>query len=574
MEVSKQLDQKYNHLKSYRYAKKVVNGDIISGKYVILACANFLRDLERSEYSDYKWEFRIEIAEVITDFQKLFKFADGMLQGKPMELSEFQEFILHNLFAWKHKTDGYNRYSKAYIQVARKNGKSMLLGYIGLFKALFTAYAQVFVVATKKDQAAIVMREIKKMLDGAPLVKDNFKVYSGLHMKCSVTDAQLGPLSSDANTLDGLGVDLGVVDEYGAHPNADLYNVILSSQMYKPDAQICIITTAYPNTLTSPAYAERCMVMDMYDGKIPENDRYFGIIYELDEEDIENDGENGWRNPDLWVKANPLLAEFPIVIDKMKNDYQDALTNPEKMRGFMTKNLNIWLVGEGAESYLDYKTWQECQVDEVDFKGRKVVVGIDMSKTTDLTGVTIVSKDDYGKVIMKSKAFLPHEIITQKENIDKLPYSSYIATKKDWVEATPGKYVNQLTVENYVRSIESIYNCKIDKIAFDSWNALHLMSNLAEDYEVVDVKMSYKYFSPVIKRFREIVYDKNIEHEYNPILNFCVGNAVIKQDSQENILLDKTKSSNRIDLIVSAIIAFSEIMEEEVEDDEGDYFMV
>lgn len=204
MEVSKQLDQKYNHLKSYRYAKKVVNGDIISGKYVILACANFLRDLERSEYSDYKWEFRIEIAEVITDFQKLFKFADGMLQGKPMELSEFQEFILHNLFAWKHKTDGYNRYSKAYIQVARKNGKSMLLGYIGLFKALFTAYAQVFVVATKKDQAAIVMREIKKMLDGAPLVKDNFKVYSGLHMKCSVTDAQLGPLSSDANTLDGL----------------------------------------------------------------------------------------------------------------------------------------------------------------------------------------------------------------------------------------------------------------------------------------------------------------------------------------------------------------------------------
>lgn len=574
MVVSKELDLKYNHLKSYRYAKKVVNGDIISGKYIILACVNFLKDLEEAEKEDYKWEFKIEIAEVITDFQKLFKFADGMLQGEPMELSEFQEFILHNLFAWKHRKDGYSKYSKAYIQVARKNGKSMLLGYIGLFKALFTAYAQVFVVATKKDQAAIVMREIKKMLDGAPLVKENFKVYSGLHMKCTVTDAQLGPLSSDANTLDGLGVDLGVVDEYGAHPNADLYNVILSSQMYKPDAQICIITTAYPNTLTSPAYAERCMVMDMYDGKIPMNERYFGMIYELDEEEIENDGPDGWRNPELWVKANPLLAEFPIVVDKMKNDYQDALTNPEKMRGFMTKNINIWLVGEGAESYLDYKTWQECQVEKVDFKGKKVVVGIDMSKTTDLTGVTIVAKDDYGKLLIKSKAFLPHEIISQKENIDKLPYSSYIATKKDWVDATPGKYVNQLTVENYIRSIEKTYNCKIDKIAFDSWGALHLMSNLSEDYEVVDVKMSYRYFSPVIKRFREVVYDKNIIHEYNPILNFCVGNAVIKQDSQENILLDKTKSSNRIDLIVSAIIAFSEIMEEEVEDDEGDYFMV
>ncbi|MBO5476655.1 MAG: terminase large subunit [Clostridia bacterium] len=565
---------KYKQLKSYDYATKVVNGEIISGKYIILACQKFLSDLERMEEEDFEWEFKYEIAEVITDFQQLFKFADGMLQGKPMVLDPFQEFILHNLFAWKHKEKGYNRYSKAYIQVARKNGKSMLLGYIGLFKALFTVYAQVFVVATKKEQAAIVMREIKKMLDGATYVKDKFKVYSGLHMKCSVTDAQLGPLSSDANTLDGLGIDLGVVDEYGAHPNADLYNVILSSQMYKPDAQICIITTAYPNTLTSPAYSERCMVMDMLDGKIPMNERYFGMIYELDEEDIEDDGPNGWRNPEKWIKANPLLANFPIVLDKMKNDYQDGLSNPEKMRGFMTKNLNIWLVGEGAKSYLDYKVWQECQVDKIDFSGREVIVGIDMSKTTDLTGVTIIAKNDQGKVIMKSKAFIPSENIIQKETMDKLPYSSYIATGKDWLEATPGKYVNQLTVENYVRSIEQTHRCKIKAIAFDSWNALHLMSNLAEDYDVIDVKMSYKYFSPVIKRFREIVYDRGIEHEYNPILNFCVGNAVTKEDTQENILLDKTKSTNRIDLLVSSIIGFSEIIEEEVEDCEGDYFMI
>lgn len=161
------MDNKYSHLKSYQYAKKVVNGEIIAGKYIILACKKFLLDLEKENDPNFEWEFKIEIAEIITDFQQLFKFADGMLQGKPMELAPFQEFILHNLFAWKHKSEGFNRYSKAYIQVARKNGKSMLLGYIGLFKALFTMYAQVFVVATKKDQAAIVMREIKKMLDGA-----------------------------------------------------------------------------------------------------------------------------------------------------------------------------------------------------------------------------------------------------------------------------------------------------------------------------------------------------------------------------------------------------------------------
>ena len=561
--------------KAYNYAKAVAEGKIIAGKYIILACKDFLNDIEKwLTDKTYQWEFRIEILEVLIEFSGMFTFPDGVKQGEKIELAGYQEFILANLFCWKHKEDGYNRYSKAYIQVSRKNAKSFLLGFIGMFRALFTRYAQIFCCATKKDQAAIVMREMKKLMDSNEYIKDKFKIYSGNHFICKITDAQLAPLSSDANTLDGLGVDLAIIDEYGAHPNADLFNVMLSSQMYKPDAQICIITTAYPNTLTSPAYAERCMIMDMFDGKIPKNDRYFGLIYELDEEEIENDGPDGWKNPELWAKSNPLLAEFPVVMDKMKNDFQDALSNPEKMRGFKTKNLNIWLVGEGEKSYLDYKAWQECQVDKVDFTGREVVVGIDMSKTTDLTGVTILAKDEYGKVIMKSKAFLPEEIIIKKETSDKLPYSSYITAKKGWIDSTPGKYVNQIVVEDYIRSIESLYKCKIKKIAFDSWNALHLMSSLAEDYDVVDVKMSYKYFSPVLKRFREIVYDGGIEHEFNPILNFCVGNAVTKEDTQENILLDKVKSTNRIDLIVSAIIGFSEIIEEEVDEDECDYFTI
>ena len=349
-----------------------------------------------------------------------------------------------------------------------------------------------------------------------------------------------------------------IIDEFGAHPNYQLYEVMRSSQLYKLDAQIVIITTAYPNVSTSPAYKERCLLVDAYEGKIPMNERYFSAIYELDDGDDYNDKS-------VWGKSNPLFIDYPDIMKKLESDFINALSDTEKLQLFLTKNLNVWLASDALISYLDYDTWKEQSVEEIDFGGKEVVVGVDMSKSVDLTGVSIVGLDPQGKLLIKSKAFLPEAVVNQKEISDKMPYSSYALNEdKDWITITEGKFVRQTEVED---------NCRIKAVAFDSWGALHLMSSLAEDYEVVDVKMTYKNFSPVIKKFREQVYDKKVVHEYNPILNFCVANAITKSDLQENILLDKKKSQNRIDLLVSTIIAYSEFFNEEVEDEYG-YFMV
>lgn len=308
------------------------------------------------------------------------------------------------------------------------------------------------------------------------------------------------------------------------------------------------------------------MLIDSYEGKTPMDDRYFSAIYELDAED-------DYMDRSTWAKSNPLFVEFPSIMKKLESDFENALKDMEKLQLFLTKNLNMWLAQDSMVSYLDYDEWRAYQVDEVNLEGKEVIVGIDMSKSTDLTGVSIVAREDDGKLLVKSKAFLPSEIINLKEVTDKLPYGSYLNSDKDWLTATEGKFVNQTEVEKYIRSIEDLYGCRIKSIAFDSWGALNLMSNLSQDYDVVDVKMNYKSFSPPIKRFREKVYAGEVEHEYNPILNFCVSNAVTKSDLQENILLDKKKSVNRIDLLVSTIIAYSEWFAEDVEDGYG-YFMV
>lgn len=338
-----------------------------------------------------------------------------------------------------------------------------------------------------------------------------------------------------------------------------------SSQIYKLDSQLVMITTAYANTQTSPAYKERCQLVDSYEGKTPMDERYFSAIYELDEGD-------DYMDRSTWIKSNPLFVQFPSIMRKLENDFENALRDPQKLQLFLTKNLNIWLSQDALISYIDLEEWKKCQVDKIDFKGKEVVVGIDLSKTTDLCGVVMVAKEGE-KLLIKAKAYLPKEVINTKELTDKIPYTAYLNTNKEWIEATEGKFVNQVEIEKYVRSLEEEYGCRIRSVAFDSWGGLGLMSSLSDIFEIVDVKMTYKNFSPSIKKFRELVYEGKVIHEYNPILNFCVSNAIVKSDLQENILLDKKRSTNRIDLLVASIIGYSEWFNDELE--EGfEYFMV
>lgn len=199
-------------LSGVKYAQDIVDGKIIAGKYIILECIRFIKDLNRSlEDDDFEWYFDVDTYDFIMGFQEFFLFADGIMAGKPMKLAHFQEWILANLFCWKHKEEGYIRFSRAYIQISRKQGKSMILGYIGFIKSLLEAYSQIFCCATKKDQAEIVIKEIKKMLDKAiPSVKKRFTVYGKSRISkivCNYNQSEMAPLSADANTLDGLGVD-------------------------------------------------------------------------------------------------------------------------------------------------------------------------------------------------------------------------------------------------------------------------------------------------------------------------------------------------------------------------------
>lgn len=254
------VPEEYSGLVAVHYAQKVARGEIIAGKYIILECIRFLRDINRIEDENFEWYFDVKTYNIIMAFQNFFKFADGINAGKTMKLAEFQEWILGNLFCWKHKKEDYIRFSRAYIQVSRKQGKSFICGLIMLIKALLEEFGQLTCVATKKDQAEIVIKEVKKLLDKSiPEFKKRFDVYGKAKISkimCNITNAEIYPLSSDADTLDGLGLDVAIVDEWGVHPDYQLYEVCRSSQTYKISSQIIAITTA---KILDWSFIQKCM---------------------------------------------------------------------------------------------------------------------------------------------------------------------------------------------------------------------------------------------------------------------------------------------------------------------------
>ncbi|MGL5713009.1 MAG: terminase large subunit domain-containing protein, partial [Paraclostridium sp.] len=190
---------------AYKYAYKVANRQIVAGKYIIMECERFLDDIEECRNPNSEWYFDLGIYNFIIGFQSLFKFADGIKAGQPLELAEFQVWIISCLFCFKHRKEDYTKYSKAYVQVSRKQGKSFLLGFIVLIKSLLEKYGQYYICATKKDQASIVVKEVKKLLDMSDkCVRDRFSIYGKASINKILNDvtlSEIAPLSADANTL-------------------------------------------------------------------------------------------------------------------------------------------------------------------------------------------------------------------------------------------------------------------------------------------------------------------------------------------------------------------------------------
>lgn len=542
------------------------------------ACERFLRDLKKSGTKDFPYIFDEEKALRFFEWVALHKHTKGVLAGEPIEFTPIQRFIFGNVYGWIHQETGLRRFRKAYWQVARKNAKSQSLAIVGDYElmALGEPMSEVYIGATKSMQAKIIYNEVVAMLKRCPLLKGKWHESYGV-IRHPKSDSILRALSKDdGKTGDGLNPQCGLIDEYHAHPTDEILEVINTGMVARRQPLLFIITTAGTN-FGGPCYrVEYPLVEKILDPSLDfDVADYFCMVNELDR-DQEGNLIDDVKDEECWEKANPIAATYPEGLSNIRSKLASALESPEKMESFLTKNMNLW-VNQSAMSYMDMAKWKERgAITEipVDLYGRSAYVGIDLSKRIDLTAAGIIvpiDVDSAVQYVVRAHGFIPEDTVAVHEKTDKVPYRAW--AKAGYLTITPGDVVDYRFIESWILETTDELGVNVKELCYDPYNATHFAQDFdARGITTVEVRQGMRTLSEPTKAFREEAYRGNILHEPNPLLDWAVSNAVTKRDHNENIILDKEKSTNRIDPIAAVINAFSRARVT-VEEDMSDYVL-
>jgi len=537
------------------YSNDIINGKINACHRHRQACQRFLNDLKKMETDEYDYYWDEEAARKIVKWYSYCKHSKGPLEGKPIVLNPWQKFVVCNIEAWKHKDTEHRRFRYAYIQVARKNSKSQLEAGMASYECGAKGYAaaEIYTLGVEREQARIVFDEVDLMLT-KPLKKKFDIIQTEIRHKKS--DSFIKHLSKKAGkTGDGKNPQMAIVDEYHAHPDSKMYDVMKSGMMAREEPLIVIITTAgldYEETACYSEYQDCCNILD----EIIENESYFVMICELEKGDDPFD-------PEVWIKANPVLCTYPAGIKSMADNAKLAKESVDenKLLEFKTKNCNIWVAG-GEKKYLDIAYWKKCKrnIDVEMFRGQDCYVGIDLSKSGDLTSCSFefpFIENEQRKYFIHSHSFIPEKVVIEKMKTDNANYDLWI--KKRLLTATTaneGLITDYWSMIFYIESLKTEFDLKIKQIGYDPHNASMLISELEnKGYECIQIAQSCAKLDEPTVNFRDLILVEQIVHDGNKLLTWSMNNCETDSNSFGEIKISKKSKFKRIDPVASSIFA-------------------
>ena len=540
------------------YTRAVLAGEIPACKWVKLAVQRQADDLQREVSEDWPWVFDHDLASRPCEFIELLPHIKGKWarERRLIELEPWQCFILTTVFGWVHRDTGLRRFKEGYVEVPRKNAKSTLSSGLALFMLSADGEhgAEVYSAATTKDQARIVFDDARAMAERTP----DLRTYLGVAiMQHSITVAHRAskflPLSAEGSTLDGLNVHFAVIDELHAHKTRAVYDVIDTARGAREQSLLWNITTAGTDR-SGICYERRTHVTKVLDAVITDPS-IFGIVYTLDEGDDPHD-------PASWAKANPNWGKS-VLMDDMVSASRKAEAMPSALNNFLTKRLNVWVSGESA--WMDMRAWERCahpilRSDLPLFYGAKAWIGLDLAQKKDFAALCLVFEMDTPnadgtpgtakKWAVSTRLYLNELAVQESGNAHLTGWA-----RQDHVQVTDGDITDFDVVAEDLRAL--CRNFDVQEIAFDPALSMYFAGKLIEEgLPLVEITQRALFFTPPLIQVENLVLEKKLVHDGNPVMSWMVSNLVVKV-SKFNELMSPTKErpENKIDGPIAMLMA-------------------
>jgi phage terminase large subunit-like protein len=535
------------------YALDVLEGRIPACQPVRQAIQRQERDRRRAA-NDASWPYawsELHAAAVCT-FAESMVHVEGKWPTPTLTLQPWQVWLLTTLFGWRYRDDqARRRFNDCYIEVARKNGKSVLAAIVMLYCFLEEQEngPQIKIAATTRSQTDAVFLVAKKIVSRLPWLRARYglQVFAN-SITCDVNSGSFQPINSKSSSQDGLNPHAYTIDELHAHKDRGLFDVLYSARGSRFNPLSLSITTAGYNML-GVAYEQRSFLAKVLQ-EIFNADTFFGVIYTLDEGD-------DWTDEATWRKANPGLGITPQR-EEMRAYAQKAQHSDESAGEFKTKRLNLWL--SSASAWLSMDAWQRCAETTLTieaFAGAPCVVGVDIAERDDLTAVVVVFERD-GLLYAFPKCFLPLDVVEAR--------SRAVPAYRLWAASgvlvtTAGPMTDLPTVEAYVRALVAGY--QVRQVVIEQFGGQYLASTLlAAGIPALLQGKTAKYYTPPAKELEARLEHGKFRHDGNSCLTWMASNAVVTRGVDGSLLPKKqtANSPNKIDGLDALLLAMGELL--------------
>lgn len=499
-------------------------------------------------------------------FEKVLTHTKGQWRGKPFKLVEWERKATEDIFGTL-KRDGTRRYSTAYIEIPKKNGKTTWAAGVAAYGLFMDQEpgAEIYSAAATRDQASVVFREVAQMLRQSPILLSKVEILDStktIYLKHDRTTFYKA-ISADAGLNDGVNPHVVVFDEIHRQKSRELWDILVYGMATRLQPLMLGITTA-------GVEAESPICWELHEHTRQVNDKslrdpsFYGVIYSLGEKEnwrVVGKPATGKKKATGWFKANPGLGVYKR-LDMMKEFYRKAKLTPGNENAFRRFQLNQWL--SQLTRWLPMDKWDAGRkpFSFSDLSDRRCYAGLDLSTNIDITALCLTFPVD-DQVFLVPHFWMPESQVDTLSTRDRVPYDAWV--RQGLIHLTPGNVIDYDFIRKTINELGDDYN--IQEICFDPWNATQLSTQLDGDgFEMIPLRQGFSSMSPPTKAFERLVLSGKLRHNNNPVLRWMADCVSVKRDPADNmkpVKPDRAKSSKRIDGVVAAILGVDRIVRHE-----------